>query len=504
MIISLNDDDVRLPDLEIKPFPLFVRPNTVYQGEYGFDFVRTSACLLDGADDKSICKDFAELDKQYEFADIREDVKYHIPWLCMFPNHKEVIGKDVVVTIGAVGDSDLYDLMGKDNEAVIETNTTNAALRCFPSNIALSELLTPQDITIFCDSPISNEFESIEFRLKSKFLKESDKEQGLLVGQVNVVKNSNYAEYKVPIYAIFAYLTDKTGYGYGDIEALINDSKIGGLQGIEDYLNKRSLNQALIQVKIKNITNPRRWAFTWNNSLKKVSEGINPIRNAADNVYMFFRDLIVNHTNVVVNNSTYFRYTHSQFSKMSFDDVPQRCAIIYLSSLNTSTAGGSSAALPTNNRQCIVYQSKLKALSTYAHELGHVFGLCHPFLERDNSGNEMSIQDNINSVTTELGAKILNIQSVETQNFNNNANYYINHRDHEREDRAFFTQEIQYWQDYLNEFSGFLTLNPLRFERGKTQNIMDYSRDENRIRFTKRQWEIMQKEVKDYYNDTSL
>lgn len=95
--------------------------------------------------------------------------------------------------------------------------------------------------------------------------------------------------------------------------------------------------------------------------------------------------------------------------------------------------------------------------------------------------------------------KIANIQSTETQNFQRNAAYYNNHEKEEEEDRTSLADYKQYWQGYIRDLPIFLKRDKLRFEKGGTNNIMDYTEDKKH--FTKRQWEIMQQEVKEYYNE---
>ena len=63
------------------------------------------------------------------------------------------------------------------------------------------------------------------------------------------MRNSNYQELTINIPIVNVYITDNPNFNKSIIETEVNS--IRGLQAIEDYLNKRSLNQALIQVKFQ-------------------------------------------------------------------------------------------------------------------------------------------------------------------------------------------------------------------------------------------------------------
>lgn len=69
--------------------------------------------------------------------------------------------------------------------------------------------------------------------------------EGEVVGKINVLKND--ITYFINIYVVKNYISDAN-----ETPETINSKirSIGEINGIEDYLNKHSLNQALIQVKL--------------------------------------------------------------------------------------------------------------------------------------------------------------------------------------------------------------------------------------------------------------
>ena len=149
-----------------------------------------------------------------------------------------------------------------------------------------------------------------------------------------VMKNSDQSKYTINVYVIKTYIVDDASFGETVIDAQINSK--GGLQAFEDYLNKQSLNQGLIQVKFNYDTdgNPYDWAF------RKISLKNTSVENA-------YRGMLLNETTMEVDTGLYMNYINDRF-KLMFPGLTRKKGIfLYLTPLTSPTAGGAAYNVPS-------------------------------------------------------------------------------------------------------------------------------------------------------------
>ena len=207
---------------------------------------------------------------------------YYVPWLIMFPNHKEKIGKEVQLLVTAP-----MEYQGTEDEE-FSLKTSNPSLKVEPSKLNMNDCLNGAVITIYCDSPLIND-ETITAIASN----------GAIVGKINVMKNSHYQELIINIHIANVYIIDNPNFNKSIIETEVNS--IGGLQIIEDYLNKRSLNQALIQVKFQYNKGNTYDVGIKQKDLLSINEGKNPKTNKKSEKYAPFIDILIDKNNFVLD-----------------------------------------------------------------------------------------------------------------------------------------------------------------------------------------------------------
>ncbi len=468
---------VNIIDEETKYVVEFKRIDHSYKGQFGFDWMREA--WLDEA--KGICVEgLEELKKNY--TPFPMDIKnwdgqtygdYYVPWLTMFPNHKEKIGKEVELAVFAP-----IEYVADDIDTFQEKFTllpTDKSIRIEPSEISLSTANNGQIIKIYCDKAIEKD---AAIEVKSS--------KGALVGKLNILKNANQNKRIINIPVVFSYLVDKD-LAFGK-EIIENEIKaIGGLQAIEDYLNKQCLNQALIQVKLQ-LENPYDWGFS-KRALKIADLGKNPRNNKGwdENEYDYkqFEGLIVDEANMKVDSGKMLNFFHHQFSLKETLLVNKKSDIIlYLTSLNSDSAGGVSFAVPLDNKHCIIFKNNLDHLSSYGHEIAHTLGLLHTFPEakyaKENQENKIN----------------------QFEKAKKDAQDYLTKHAKEYKDHPVIDYQksrVERNGKIADAYKAIFKRDKYKFKQKNTENIMDYDL-KNQISFMKFQWEIMQEETQNYYN----
>ena len=472
-----NDQEPReSPKNEVKYIVLFNRLPS-YEGEFGFDWMREEYLTENG-----ICVEgIEELKKIY--TPLKTNVKnnttqepygdYYVPWLIMFPNHKDKIGKDVKLNVLVPTEyiSDEYHTNSEIEE--FSFIPSNAALCVEPQKINIDKCVMGEEITIYCDAPLEND-EFIEVK----------NSKGSIVGKLNVMRNAHYKQLSINIHAIKSYITDSPSYGKNIIDTkLVNG---GGLQAIEDYLNKNSLNQALIQVKIVNKEKPYDWGFS-SSSLEIANKGRNPKDNKEDFLYQKFEGM-----KEIINGKEKFDtvkildFFHLQFGLKEYNLVNGKGAksiLLYLASVESKDAGGAAYMIPLDNRQCIIFQSNLEYFPSYAHEIGHILGLPHTFKGGDSY--EQLISKKENEIT------------IYNQWLNNNSEYVRRNPNDENVSKV--RRYINYIEKIIQAYEKIKLYDIYKFKEKTTENIMDYDLS-NRKSFTIWQIRIMQEEVLNYYH----
>lgn len=454
-----------------------------YKGEFGWDYMRddylTGTCIEGLEDLKKVYKPFEIQTKNATTS--TSYGTYYTPWLSMFVNHNAVVGKNIELMIDSPVDfiSDSVDF--SKEEMTFVPSTPN--LRVVPDKMPIADAINGGRIKIFCDATLDAD---ATIDIKSS--------KGDIVGKMNVLKNKDVDKLTINVYVIKSYIvkddgiTDDPFFGQSVIDAKINAK--GGLQSFEDYLNKQSLNQGLIQVKFKYDSNgkPYDWPF------RKSS-----LENASNEDK--YKGMLKDNAKMVVDTGKYMDYINDRF-KMKFSNLVKKKGIfLYLTSLDSVDAGGASQNSPLDNKNCIIYMQNLEILSSYAHEIGHTLGLEHTF--QDNSQTNNQKKTNAQSKLAEYRSK----QNVEKTNKNthltNNQSYYNTHPVEKASAVTALNKNIDVYNDTIKYYEDEIKVidkNPYKFGKKTTENILDYNLN-NRVSFFKWQWEIMKDESKIYYHE---
>ncbi|MFC0429172.1 hypothetical protein [Chryseobacterium scophthalmum] len=475
-------------NIVLKKFLIHFRRNTTYNGEFGFDWIRDEyiyPITNVGGTNKELSLDPTKLKIEYKTTDVSNIISpYGKDYYCSFLNL--MLNQEVTLDIEV---EELETLSSDATEILFESS--NSDLVITPTNIALSTLiaggkqsknlggtatrdyyLANNQVKVKCNRAFTvNEQIKIFAKLKDPSSGIEDKKE---VGKMMVMKNSDQPKYTINVYVIKTYIVDDASFGETVIDTQINSK--GGLQAFEDFLNKQSLNQGLIQIKFNYDTdgNPYDWAF------RKIS-----LKNASvENAY---RGMLLNETTMEVDTGLYMNYINDRF-KLMFPGLTRKKGIfLYLTPLTSPTAGGAAYNVPLANKHCIIFNQNLNHFESYAHEIGHTLGLEHFFLD-----GTLTVDQEIQAIENK---KILKEQEKRDW-FRNNAAQYVGNSQLRREHERIFDEQISRFNDEIN----VLRKNIHRFAIQTTENIMDYDLN-NQKTFDKWQWKVIQDEAKQYYHE---
>lgn len=442
---------------------------SAYKGEFGFDWMRENwlnapnDCVQGFDDLKKIYTPFA---MDITDGDGKAYGDYYVPWLTMFPKHKEKIGTDVQLIVNMPFDYLANDI---DDTQEIKFESSNVNLRVEPSSFTVADLYNPKLVTIHCDGDLTADT-TIEAKSPNG-----------VVGKLNVAKNSHHKDLTINIPVVKAYLTDHAPANEALIDAEIAKAK--QLQGIEDFLNKNSLNQALVQVKFEyKDGNPYDWAFS-KRSLKVASEGKNPRNGEDDYDYAQFKGMITDEAKMEVDSGKILNFFHHQFKLRGEKVINEKNIILYITSLTTNDAGGSSYAVPLYNKHCIIFKNNLDHIASYAHEISHTLGLLHTFPETKYADQDKFIADLKKTKTSYEKNRADNAEAIKAYP---SYGKYIN-------------KLIKSQGDRIDGYKALFKVDKYKFTKKKTSNIMDYDLSDQKF-FFKYQIDIMQDEVTKYYH----
>lgn len=486
---AVNDD---LPPLSsntiLKKFLIHFRRIATYDGEFGFDWMRDEyiyPITNVGGTNKELSLDPAKLKTEYKTTDVLNPITpyaqdYYSSFLNLLLNQEVELDLEV---------EELEALSSDATEIIFESSNTDLVIT--PTTIPLNTLiaggkqsknlggaatkdfyLATNQVKIKCNAAFTgNEQIKVFAKLRNEALGVDDKKE---VGKLMVMKNSEQSKYIIDVYVIKSYIVDDPAFGESVIDTNINSK--GGLQAFEDYLNKKSLNQGLIQVKFNYDTNgnPYDWPF------RKIS-----IKNASNETD--YSGMLLNETTMQVDTGLYMNYINDRF-KLMFPSLTRKKGIfLYLTPLTSPTAGGAAYNVPLDNKHCIIFNQNLNHFQSYAHEIAHTLGLEHFFLD-----GTLTIDQEIQAVENKKALK-----EQEKRNwFINNASQYVGNAQLRRDHERIFDRQINQFNDEII----VLRKNTHRFPIQTTENVMDYDLNKQKT-FDKWQWKVIQDEAKQYYHE---
>ncbi|WP_123868096.1 zinc metalloprotease [Chryseobacterium lactis] len=525
----------------LKKFMIHFRRNASYKGEFGFDWMRDEyiyPMTAVGGANKELSLDPAQLKTEYKTTDVLNPVSpYGKDYYCSFLNL--MLNQEAELDIEV---EELETLATDATEIIFESSSPDLTIN--PSSIPLSTLIaggkknkplggtTSRDyyiaanqVKVKCNKAlIKNEQIKVFAKLKDAASGTDDKKE---VGKMMVMKNSDQSKYTINVYVIKAFISDNTTFG----EAVIDTefAKIGGLSGLEKYLNENSLNQGLIQVKLIDKKDSKTLKIDLStNTFNLVNRGINPRTNTPDDEYESLKGIItsIGPTSFEVDSGKSVNLFNKQMNKL-YNFNQEKCILLYLCPLKTKDAGGSAYTIPLNNKHCIIFGTNLFDPQSYAHEIAHTLGLEHSFLSKDSSCNLVSLIDEkrnadneVEKYRREVNRAKTDIDGQWTRYRNSNLAYFTQHPDKEGEYKKPYedakqklTRKFTEYQGLKNDEKSLIDKNNVRFQRAYTENIMDYWGDDtncdgtidvrgiaDKLSFNKFQWKIIQNEAKTYYH----
>lgn len=479
----------------------FRRPDN-YEGEFGFDWMRKEYLPISEGGQGVCVEGLEELKKIY--TPFKIDLKhkqtqqpygdYYVPWLTMFPNHKDKIGKDVelLVTIPQEYNSDEFYTNTEEEFFYFEPN--NPVLRIEPSKISVDEAVNGTKITIYCDAPLQED-SFIEVRSSKK----------ALVGKLNVMRNVGSEKNILSIKIV--YLNQKNIEG--DIQNIKNRIEtMGGFKSLEYYLNKNVFCQSLIQCKI----------YEKNSTYGELSLSFDEQE---------LRIMKILDENGTINAKGLYFFEKELDKK--YKSVNEKGIIIFLTDFNNGNIKGESPVYPILAKSLIMYAGGLSDKETYAHEIGHILGLLHSFLEKDKNCILITIGKEIENTENEIIqnkntlTKSKNDKLIAEKTLNDYEEYRKKHGEtselkiNEKKTLGFLVntkKNIEYSSYNIEKLEDKLKIlkeTKIYYNQAQTDNFMDYVQDwdcnipkkyidnpNKRIAFSKPQWELLLKDIKNY------
>ena len=529
-------------------------PLSSYDGEFGFDWIKwdkSDAVLSIQTDDISkleyvfdnskleyvATNTLPELKNKIKSEYKKETFnKIKIPYYASWLSVKEIgqtIKLNMNCTMVSSGDISLQEISFEKNEfyKVTIDGQSNENIKYIPDG-------KPKEITITCLKP-SKEINIVAVdKTKNK------------IGKIVAIDNTKVFDLPVRLVCVVKDTPNKET----EIAQLISDFKS---EKIEEYLNKNSLNQALIKTTIETESKYRiafdetAWSGTfydtankWFTNRKdpsggKVSYTDDDGEKQKDAEYEHILD-------------KFLRDYKKDFEK---DGKKFKGILLFISNISKDPAdleGGVSRTQPVNFREAIVFAKNLKDKSTYAHEIAHALGLEHTFWSDINDATELTKnEEHLNKLKNGIKSKedaiIKNKNNIKIEQnnikiANNNIkihqdrtkeyeaykkthpNYYKENPDiskyvkeqnagieNEKKDIEKSKDKIKDNQDSniinerkLNNEKNNLEVykqNKYKFKKKETLNFMDYSSKTNC--YNQWQWKIMQSDLKNYYGNIS-
>ena len=361
------------------------------------------------------------------------DEEYFAPWLSMFPNQDNV---SLILKIKKINDKktrkdDLVKLQAKNG------------IRFDPSEVYIKDIDKNEkgefEIKVFCDNALN---EDTEIELLDKY---ND-----VVGRIMFAKNN--ITYKLDIKFVKVCKKKHLKNLKERFDRHITEA--------EKFMINNSLNQALIKPNI-------------------VERDFNKLE------FISLDDLSED------------EFTGITITKKGKSFIKEKCqsvknfkgiVIFYLSVENEEPRGGDAQLFPLDGQFVFIYLNSA-ALRDFPHEIGHVLGLQHSFLE---TSDYISKMENI--------IKKYNIQLNEQKAYRKQPNYNQNKVE---KNISKLNQYIEDSKQDIIEYQSIIKDNPYKFPETSTTNLMDYFVGDDIYKskdFYRWQWLIMQKDIINYYN----
>ncbi|KMQ58341.1 hypothetical protein ACM39_18640 [Chryseobacterium sp. FH2] len=537
--------------IEFEPLPS-------YDGEFGFDWLKVNSSdspLKVQTDDianlefvyDSMKQEYSsvsatpnlknEIKKEYKQFPLK--VPYYIPWLSLMQIGQEIklnmvckpinSGEDITKGEVSFGKNEFYEVIidGQKNENIKYTPDGN-----------------PKEITIKCIKPSKD----IEIAAVDKNGKE--------IGKIKVIDNTKMFELPVRLVCVVKDTANKET----EIAQLISGFKS---EKIEDYLNKNSLNQALIKTTVET-DSKYRIAFdetAWSGTFYDKSGNYFTNRKDPSGGKVSYMDDDGEEVKDAEYEHILDKFLRDYKTAFEGDGKKFKGILLFITNINKDTndkEGGVSRTKPVNFREAIVFASNLKDKSTYAHEIAHALGLEHTFWKdvdgptydpteltkneehlnelkqniEDNKKNKKEYEDAIkhNENNIKIEQNNIKIYQNNIKILNDKLKQYSEYYSKTPQEKGKINTQIKEQNDGIKKSNDKITetkstnekirgyikkneknekdfkdnlnvykSNKYKFVKKATVNIMDYSSRVNI--YTQWQCKIMQDDIKNYYGN---
>ncbi|WP_158976035.1 type VI secretion system tube protein TssD [Cellulophaga sp. L1A9] len=412
-----------------------------YQGEFGFDWMRKSY------ETEAISENYDKLKKEYNPLEIN-GLEYFTPWLSMFPKQENVKLKlNIIELFSTVKDTDIIKFQEKKG------------IKFEPNELKISEA-HGAEITISCNSPLTQ-------NTTISFLDKNDNE----VGKINLFRNANHEQLHFNITPIRILrstsieidkniIEDKIDLGFGDVNKNLEDD----LENLENYLNTKSLNQALLQCKIGEVVDIIIDEENWIANDLIITNGT---AFKGDNLLTYFEIELKEQQPIAFKNKGIFIFL---------------CPLINVDDDESIEKGAPAYAnlRDIDSKNLVMFEPNLGNKESFAHEISHVAGLEHSFKERRDLTPLEIIKYNKRK------------NAIDT-----NFDTIIKSGKHTKQEIAALWKPYSVEMRRINSMLYTLNRNQYKFKKTETENFMDYAN--NRKSFWKFQWKALQDDIIKFY-----
>jgi hypothetical protein len=514
-------------------------PLAGYNGEFGFDWLKCddSDSVLKVQTDNIVNLEYVFDDLKQEYISVSTDssivnkikkeykkfplkLPYYIPWLSLLNVNQEIKLNMICKPVISGEDITNEEISFKKNDfyEVMIDGQTNENIKYKPDG-------KPKEITIKCVKPT----EEVSITAIDKNGKE--------IGKINTANNSKIYDLPVRLICVVKDTPNKEI----EISKLIADFKSNQ---IEEYLNKNSLNQALIRTSIE-IDSKYRIAFDENNWNGKFYDKTNNFfidRKDSSGGRVSYIDDDGDEIKEAKEEHILDKFLRDYKTTFEADGIKFKGILLFLSNIKkdpNDKEGGVSRTTPVSFREAIVFETNLNKKSTYAHEIAHALGLEHYFwrdaeykseldeLKNSIKSNEEAKKRNNDAIEKNKKAKRTNSNIINERNqeikkwktekakptypYKKEAQDRIDYLEKENAETVKINEKIDGYikrnEEYNSNIEKILKKqrenldvyknNKYKFKEKSTLNIMDYSSATNI--YAQWQWKIMQKDVKSYY-----